>query len=63
VPTKLTGEKKTVRIEVWVTAKQAAYVDDLIKLEGFGDERPEVFRRFAWAAINELIATKRLDQR
>lgn len=57
------GEKKSERVEVWVTKKHLAYLMDLIGMEGFGDSPPEVLRRASWDSINDLIAKRRLKQR
>ena len=59
---KKAGEKLTVRIEVWVSPKLAAYLDRLIDLQGFGNSRPEVARTLVWDQVNELISKRRLKQ-
>jgi hypothetical protein len=53
----------TIRIEVQASPKLIAYLDELQKLEGFGDSRPDIVRRFAWDRINELIKDGRLVQK
>lgn len=53
----------SVKIEVLVTPKFAAYLDDLIEMEGFGASRPEVIRRFVWREINQLIVDGRLKEK
>jgi hypothetical protein len=56
-------EEATKRVEVQASPKLLAYLDDLIGMEGFGDSRPEIVRRFAWDRINELIKDGRLKQK
>jgi hypothetical protein len=53
--------KKT--IEVQASPKLVAYLNDVLKMEGYGDSRPEIVKRFVWDGINKLLAEKLLKKR
>lgn len=46
-----------------ISERMAEYIEELIELDGFGDTRQEVIRRFIDSEVNRLIADKRLKQR
>ena len=54
------GEKKTGRVDFAASQRFLAYIDELIAMEGFGNSRGEVARRFVWKEINRLIEAGRL---
>lgn len=56
-------DEPSVAIPVTVPPRLAQYLDDLIEIQGYGETRPEIMRRFVWDAVNELIAKGRLRQR
>jgi hypothetical protein len=47
-------------IKVRMSPKLIAYLDELVKVEGYGEDREEVMRNFVWAEINRLISVGRL---
>jgi hypothetical protein len=53
--------KKTVELQA--SPKLLAYLNELLRMEGFGDTRPEIVKRLVWDGINKLLAEKRLKQR
>lgn len=55
-----TQHVKTV-IEIGLSPTLLEYIDALVKLEGFGDSRPEVIRNFVWLEVNRLIAAGRFE--
>ena len=57
------NEQAKVTVELQATRKLVAYLDELRKMEGFGESRQEIVKNFVWAAINKLILEKRLKQR
>lgn len=54
--------KKKV-IVVKLSPRALAYIDALVRMEGFGESRAEVITRFIWDRLNELIAKPRLVQK
>jgi len=57
------NREASVKIEVLVTPKLAAYLDELKDMEGFGNSRPAVIRHFAWKEVNRLIEARRLEEK
>ena len=43
--------------------KLLAYLDELVKKQGFGNSRSAVARNFVWREVNRLIEAGRLDER
>lgn len=56
-----THKKRT--FEVQASPKLLAYLEEIREMEGFGDTRQEIVKRFVWDGINQLLAAKRLKQR
>jgi hypothetical protein len=54
---------RPVPITVTGTPKVAAYLDDLVLEEGYGNSRAEVARTLIWRGIEELISKGVLDRR
>ena len=50
-------------VEFAATPKLVAYLDDLIKEEGFGNSRAEIVRNFVWKEVNRLLEVARLKSR
>jgi hypothetical protein len=58
------NEEATSTLEVTGTEqKLLAYLDDLLKLQGFGNSKSAIARGFIWKEVNRLIETGRLKQR
>jgi hypothetical protein len=57
------GEQAKITIELQATRKLVAYLDELKRIEGFGESRQEIVKSLVWAAIGRLILDKRLKQR
>jgi len=53
----------SVKIEVLVSPKLADYLDELKKMEGFGNSRPAIIRNFVWKEVNRLIEVERLSSK
>lgn len=53
----------TVTIELAISEKLVAYLDELKTMDGFGNSRPEIIRNFVWKEINRLIEVGRLAER
>lgn len=47
-------------MEIQLSPKLIAYLDELKEMDGFGSSRPEVIRNFVWKEVNRLIETARL---
>ena len=43
--------------------KLVAYLDDLLKMQGFGNSLSAIARGLIWKEVNRLIETGRLKQR
>lgn len=54
---------KKITLELQLTPKLARYLDDLVKLEGFGETRQEVIKKFVWDGVNAALPKERLKQR
>lgn len=50
----------SITIDVQVSEKLLAYVDQLVKLEGFGNSRDAVVRNFLWWGVNKQLEAGRL---
>jgi hypothetical protein len=50
-------------IEVQASPKLLSYLEQIRRMEGFGETRQEVVKRFVWDGINKLLAEKRLRQK
>lgn len=58
------NEEVTATLEVTGTEqKLLAYLDDLLKLQGFGNSKSAIARGFIWKEVNRLIETGRIKQR
>lgn len=55
--------ESSVIVEVSMTPKLVAYLDELREMDGFGTSRPEIIRNFVWKEVNRLIETDRLKQK
>lgn len=53
----------SVTIELIVTPKLVAYLDELKEAEGYGVTRSEIIRNFVWKEVNRLIETGRLKSK
>jgi hypothetical protein len=53
----------SVAVDLTVTPKLVAYLDDLKGMEGFGISRSEIIRNFVWKEVNNLISAGRLGQK
>jgi hypothetical protein len=49
--------------EIQASPKLLVYLEQIRKMEGFGDTRQEIVKRFVWDGINRLLAEKRLKQK
>jgi hypothetical protein len=49
-------------IEIQASPKMIAYLDQVKAMEGFGDTRPEIVKRFVWDGIFKLLAEKLLKK-
>jgi hypothetical protein len=54
---------KSIPIRITATPKLAAYLDDLIREEGYGNGRAEVARTLVWRGIEDLVDKRILDRR
>jgi hypothetical protein len=58
------NEEATTTLEVTgAEPKLLAYLDDLQKLQGFGNSKSAIARAFIWKEVNRLLETGRLKQR
>lgn len=55
-------EAGTVKVEVALSLKAGRYLDRLIEMDGFGESREELVKRFIWHGINQLIQSGRLGE-
>lgn len=49
-------------MELRATPKLLAYLDRLVRNEGYGSTRQEVIKTLVWQGINELIAQGRVKE-
>jgi hypothetical protein len=56
-------DEPSIKVEVWVSPKLAAYLDELRTMEGFGESRSGIIKQFVWNEVNKLIKDRRLSQR
>jgi hypothetical protein len=54
---------KKATIEIQASPKLVAYLDQLMQMEGFGETRPEIVKKFVWDGINQLLLDKRVKQK
>lgn len=52
----------TKEIDVPIPEKLMYYVDDLVRLEGWGSSRGEVVRNIVWQEVHRLIVAGRLTE-
>lgn len=52
--------ESSITVELSVSPKLVAYLDELKDMEGFGSNRSEIIRGFVWNEVNALIAAGRL---
>lgn len=50
-------------VAITCTPKLVAYLDDLVREEGYGNSRAEVVRGFVWRGIEDLIGKRVLKRR
>lgn len=55
--------QEKITIELQASPKLVGYLDQLKKMEGFGESRQEIVKTFVWAEINKLLLEKRLKQK
>ena len=46
-----------------VERKLLVYLDDLVKMQGFGNSKSAIARNFIWKEVNRLIEVHRLKER
>lgn len=51
------------KFEVGAEPKLLDYLDDIVAMQGYGNSRSAVARRFIWDGVNGLIGDKRIPQR
>ena len=54
---------ETVEVKITSTEKFGAYLDDLVKEQGYGNSRAEVARLLTWRGIQQLITDRLLKRR
>jgi len=58
------NEEETTTLEVTGTERKlVAYLEDLYKMQGFGNSLSAIARGFIWKEVNRLIEAGRLRQR
>ena len=57
------GERLSQRVDVAISEKLAAYLDDLVLEEGYGNSRVEVARTLVWRGIEDLLSRGILNRR
>lgn len=57
------GEPLSQRVDVAVSEKLAAYLDDLVQEEGYGNSRVQVARTLVWRGIEDLLSRGILTRR
>lgn len=55
--------QKKITVEIQATPKLLAYLEDLRKIEGYGETRQEIVKGLVWDAINLLLRDKQLKRR
>jgi hypothetical protein len=50
-------------IEIQASPKLIKYLNQLMDMEGFGETRPEIVKKFVWDGINQLLLEKRIKQK
>jgi len=53
---------KAREVDVALPVKLLNYVDDLVRLEGWGSSRAEVVRNIVWQEVHRLIVAGRLTE-
>lgn len=54
------GSERKTTVEIQASRKLLGYLDAIVKMEEFGETRPEVVKRFVWDGINRLLPERRL---
>jgi hypothetical protein len=54
------NDQDRIAVEMQASPKLVAFLDEIKAMEGFGDTRPEIVKRFVWDGINKLLLEKRL---
>jgi hypothetical protein len=54
------NNEKKVTIEIQASPKMIAYLDQIRKMEEFGETRQEIVKRFVWDGIRNLLPERRL---
>ncbi len=54
---------KPVEVTITSTPKFGAYLDDLVREQGYGNTRAEVARTLTWRGIQKLISERLLNRR
>lgn len=57
------NEEEADHFDVSCEPKLVAYLEDLVKLQGFGNSKSAVARNFIWQEVNRLIEVRRLKER
>ena len=52
----------TERVHFGASCRMRALLDMVVEMEGFGETRAEVARRFVWEGLNRLVEAKRLPE-
>lgn len=57
-----TKDDPGVLVPLKIPTKLNAYLEELVKIQGFGESKQDVIKQFVWTAVNDLIG-KRLKPR